>query len=98
DELVEAGAAGGDEGFGGGAERRRRPVGAQPGVLADAPVVEDRYLLPRVGVALVGHTVRVLGVGETAGRVRPVAEGLGRRDAAPAQRELRRHRDFSAER
>jgi hypothetical protein len=30
--------------------------------------------------------------------VRPVAEGLDRRGAAPAQRELRRHRDFRAER
>ena len=98
DELVEAGAAGRDEGFGAGAERGRRAVGAQPGVLADAPVVEDRDLLPRVGVALVGHPVRVLAVGEPAGRVRPVAERLGRRGAAPAQRELRRHRDLPAER
>ena len=71
---------------------------AQPGVLADAPVVEDRDLLPGVGVALVGHPVRVLGVGETAGRVRPVAEGLDRRGAAPAQRELRRHRELLAQR
>ena len=46
DELVEAAAAGRDEGFGAGAERGRHPVGAQPGVLADAPVVEDRDLLP----------------------------------------------------
>ena len=61
----------------------------RPGVLADAPVVEDRDLLPRVGVALVGHPLGVLVVGEAAGRVRSVAERLGRRGAAPAQRDLR---------
>ena len=98
DELVEAAAAGGDEGLGLGPERGRQPVAAQAGVLADAPVVEDRDLLPRVGVALVGHPVRVLAVGEPAGRVRPVAERLERGGAAPAQRELRRHRDLPAER
>ena len=95
--LPPAAAAGRDEGFGAGAERGRHPVRAQPGVLADAPVVEDRDLLPRVGVALVGHPVRVLVVGEPAGRVRPVAERLDRRGAAPAQRELRRHRELLAQ-
>ena len=99
DELVETAAAGGDErARHAGAEHGRQPVGAQAGVLADAPVVEDRDLLARVGVALVGHPVRVLVVGEPAGGVRPVAERLHRRGAAPAQGQLGRHRELLAER
>ena len=98
DDLVHPAAARSHEGLGGGAERGGQPVGAQAGVLADAPVVEDRDLLPGVGVALVGHPVRVLGVGEAVAGVRPVAERLGRRAAAPAQGQLGRQGQVLAQR
>ena len=98
DELVHPGSARGDEGLGAGAEGRRQPVGAQAGVLADAPVVEDRDLLTRVGVALVRHPVRVLGVGKPAAGVRPVAERFHGRSAAPAQGQLGRQRQRLTER
>ena len=72
------------------AEHGAEPVSAQAGVLADAAVIEDRDLLTRIGIPLVRHPVRVLGAGKAVAGVRPVAERLHRRAAAPAQGQLRR--------
>src|SRR5262249_56401680 len=83
-------AAGGHERLGAGAEHRRQAVRAQPRVLADAAVVEDRQLLARIAVAPVGDPLGVLGVAEADPGAAAVAPGLDRRLAAPAQRELRR--------
>jgi hypothetical protein len=72
------------------AEDVRQPGGAQPGMLAQAPVVVDRDLLPGVGVAAVGDPAGVLAAGEPDAGVAAVAQRLDRRGAAPAQRLFRR--------
>src|SRR5207253_636360 len=54
DELVEAGAAGRDEGFGAGAERGRRPVGGTPRWLGEVRVCHDRYLPTQAGRGVLG--------------------------------------------
>ncbi len=64
---------------------------------ARAAVVEDRYLLPDVGVALVVHAVRVLLVREPDLGVRPVTERLERRGPAAAERHLRQRRQRHAQ-
>jgi hypothetical protein len=97
DDLVRAGAARRHERLLPGPEHGRQPVGAQARVLAGAPVVQDRHLQAVVGVEPVGHPLGVLGVGEPVAGADAVAERLGRRPAAPAQRHLGRDRDLLAE-
>ena len=92
DDLVHPPAAGGHEGLRIGAENRRQPVRAVAGVLADAPVIEDRDLLAVVGIAPVGDPLGVPGVAEPVRVARAVTGGLRRGRAAPAQRELGRLR------
>ena len=68
----------------GGPRDRIQAVAAQPRMLADAAVVEDRQLLARIAVAPVGDPLGILGVAETGPRVAAVAPGLDRRLTAPA--------------
>src|SRR5262252_10351924 len=82
DDLVHAAAAGRHERLGAGAEHGGQAVGAQPRVLADAAVVEDRQLLARIAVAPVRDPLGILGVAEPGPRVAAVAPGLDRRLAA----------------
>jgi hypothetical protein len=67
------------------------------GLLAQAAVVQHRYLLADVGVALVGDPVRVLSVGEADAVAGAVAGRLDLGFAAPAQRHQRPGRDGHAE-
>ena len=66
-------------------------------MLADAAVVEDRYLLADVGVAAIGMAIGVLVAAEADLRVRPVAEWFGLRFPATAKRCLWWHWDRLAE-
>jgi hypothetical protein len=51
-------------------------VGAQAGVLAGAPVVEDGHLLAGVGVLAVGDSVRLLGIDQADDGVAAVTEAV----------------------
>src|SRR5260370_9806669 len=97
DDLVHAAAAGGHERLGARAEHRGQPVRAQPRVLADAAVVEDRQFLALIGVAPVGDPLGILGVAEADPGMAAVAPGLDRRLAAAAERQLRRWPAFAAQ-
>ena len=90
-DVVHAGAARGDEGLLAEVEGRGQAVGAESGVGAEAPVVEDGHPHPRVVVAPIGHPVGVFGIAETDAGVRPVTERFARGAAAAAQRHLRSH-------
>src|SRR5215470_20406604 len=97
DDLVHPAAAGGHKRLGAGAEHRGQAVAAQPRMLADAAVVEDRQLVARIAVTLVGYPFGILGVAEAGSRVAAVAPRLDRRLAAAAQRQLRRRAALGTE-
>src|SRR5262249_22591047 len=84
DYLVHAAAAWRDKGTF-RVKDRCKAVGAETGVLADPPVVEDGQLLSVIRVAPVGHPLRILRVGETDSRACPVAGGLQPRPPEAAQ-------------
>src|SRR5262249_58705434 len=86
DDLVHPAPARRHERLGAGVEDGGQPVGAKPGVLADAAVVVDHDLLAVVDVAPVGYPLRVLSVGKAGPGAAAVAERLDRRVATPAQR------------
>ena len=97
DDFVHPPAARADERLLTEVEHRGEPVGAQPGVLAQAAVVQHRYLLADIGVAPVGDPVRVLNVGEADAVAGAVAGRLDPGFAASAQRHQRPGRDGHAE-
>jgi len=89
DDFVHPPAAGGDERLAAPVEDRRQPVGAETGMLAGAPVVQDGDLLPGVAITVVGNPVRLFRAGESGPGVRAVAPRFYRRRAAAAQGHLR---------
>ncbi len=94
DDLVHPAPAGGDERLGRQPEDGRQAVGAQPGVLAGAAVVDDRHLLADIGIEVVGDPLRIFGAVEPVGQMTVVAPWLGLRPSAAAQ--PRRARRFVA--
>src|SRR5579859_2430289 len=76
DDLIHAASAGRDERLAVDVEHRREAIGAEPRVLADAAVVEQRDLHALVRIASVRDALRVLAIEEPAGRTRSVADRL----------------------